>query len=68
MVLQQEGVMRSAFIIVMLIAMLIGVYLVANNLRTDSVEGAGKVESIQKAKETADMVDSAVKKRQTAME
>ena len=60
--------MRGAFIIVMLIAMLIGVYLVVNNLRTDTVEDAGKVESIQKAKETADMVDNALKKRQTAME
>ena len=60
--------MRGAFIIVMLIAMLIGVYLVVNNLRTDTVEDAGKMESIQKAKETADMVDNALKKRQTAME
>lgn len=60
--------MRGAFIIVLLIAMLIGVYLVVNNLQSDTVEGTGKVESIQKAKETADMVDSAVKKRQTALE
>lgn len=60
--------MRGAFIIVILIAMLIGVYIVVNNLQTDTVEGAGKVESIQKAKETADLVDSAMKKRQTAME
>jgi len=60
--------MRGAFIIVILIAMLIAVYLVANNLRTDTVEGVDRVESIQKAKETADMVDDAMKKRQTAME
>ena len=60
--------MRGAFIIVLLIAMLIGVYSVVNNLQSDTVEGTGKVESIQKAKETADMVDSAVKKRQTALE
>jgi len=52
----------------MLIAMLIAVYLVANNMQTDTVEGAGKVESIQKAKDTAGIVDKAVKKRQTAME
>jgi len=60
--------MRGAFIIVILIAMLIAVYLVANNLQTDTVEGVDRVESIQKAKETADMVDDAMKKRQTAME
>ena len=63
-----ESRMRGAFIIVMLIAMLIAVYLVANNMQTDTVEGAGKVESIQKAKDTAGIVDKAVKKRQTAME
>jgi uncharacterized membrane protein len=51
--------MRGAFIIVILIAMLIAVYLVANNLQTDTVEGVDRVESIQKAKETADIVDDA---------
>jgi len=60
--------MRGAFIIVILIAMLIAVYLVANNLQTDTVEGVDRVESIQKAKEAADIVDNAMKKRQTAME
>ena len=60
--------MRGAFIIVILIAMLIAVYLVANNLQTDTGEGADRVESIQKAKETAEIVDDAMQKRQTAME
>ena len=60
--------MRGAFIIVILIAMLIAVYLVANNLQTDTGEGVDRVESIQKAKETADMVDDAMQKRQTAVE
>jgi len=60
--------MRGAFIIVILIAMLIAVYLVANNLQTDTVEGVDRVESIQKAKEAADIVDNAMQKRQTAME
>jgi len=60
--------MRGAFIIVILIAMLIAAYLVINNLQTDTVEDTGKVESIQKAKETADIVDKALKKRQTTME
>ena len=56
--------MRGAFIIVILIA----AYLVINNLQTDTVEDTGKVESIQKAKETADIVDKALKKRKTTME
>ena len=60
--------MRGTFIIVVLIAMLITAYLVINNLQTDIVEGVGKVESIQKAKETADIVDDAVKERKAAME
>ena len=60
--------MRSVFITVILIAMLITAYLVINNLQSDTVEGTGKVESIQKAKETVDIVDKAIKKRQTAME
>jgi len=60
--------MRGTFIIVVLIAMLITAYLVINNLQTDTVEGVGKVESIQKAKETADIVDDAVKERKAAME
>jgi len=60
--------MRGTFIIVVLIAMLITAYLVINNLQTDTVEGVGEVESIQKAKETADIVDDALKKRKTAME
>jgi len=60
--------MRGAFIIVILIAMLIAVYLVANNLQTDTGEGVDRVESIQKAKETADMVDDAMQKRQTVIE
>ena len=60
--------MRGAFIIVILIAMLITAYLVVNNLQTDTVEDTGKVESIQKAKETADIVEKALKKKQTTME
>ncbi len=60
--------MRGTFIIVVLIAMLITAYLVINNLQTDTVEGVGEVESIQKAKETADIVDDAFKKRKTAIE
>ena len=60
--------MRGTFIIVVLIAMLVTACLVINNLQTDTVEGVGKVESIQKAKEIADIVDDAAKKRKTAME
>ncbi len=60
--------MRGAFIIVILITMLIAVFIVTKNLKTDTVDGAGKVESIQRAKEAADIVDDAVKKRKTAME
>jgi len=60
--------MRGAFIIVILIAMLIGVYLVAKNLKTDNVAGVDKTETIQKAKDTADIVDNAVNKMKKAME
>ena len=60
--------MRGAFIIVVLIAMLITAFLVIKNMQTDTVEGVSKVESIQKAKETVGIVDSAVNKRKTAME
>jgi len=60
--------MRGTFIIVVLIAMLITAYLVIKNLQTDTIEGVSKVESIQKAKETAEIVDDAVKKRKTALE
>ena len=60
--------MRGAFIIVILLAMLITAYLVVNNLQSDTVEDTGKVESIQKAKEAADIVDKAIKKKQTTME
>ena len=42
--------MRGAFIIVILITMLIAVFIVTKNLKTDTVDGAGKVESIQRAK------------------
>ena len=60
--------MRGAFIIVILITMLIAVFMVTKNLKTDTVDNAGKVESIQKAKEATDIVDNAVKKRKTAIE
>jgi hypothetical protein len=60
--------MRGAFIVIILIAMLIGVYLVAKNLKTENVDGMDRVETIQKAKDTADVVDNAVKKMKKAME
>jgi hypothetical protein len=60
--------MRGAFIIVILITMLIAVFLVTKSLKTDTVDSAGQVESIQKAKEADNIVDNAVKKRKTAME
>jgi hypothetical protein len=60
--------MRGAFIIVILITMLIAAFLVTQNLRTGPVEGSGKVESIQKAKDTVEVVDAAVKKRTTTMD
>jgi len=60
--------MRGAFIIVILIAMLIGVYLVTKNLKTDNVAGVDKMETIQKAKDTADIVDNTVQKMKKAME
>lgn len=60
--------MRGAFIIVILITMLIAAFLVTKNLRTDPVEGTGKVESIQKAKDTAAVVDAAVKKRTATLD
>ena len=60
--------MRGVFIIVTLMAMLIAVLLVAKNLKTDSVDGADKMETIQKAKDTADIVENTVKKMKKAME
>ena len=60
--------MRGAFIVVILIAMLIAVWLVAKNLTTDTVDGVDKIETIQKAKDTADIVDNAVKNMKKAME
>ena len=60
--------MRGVFIIVTLMALLIAVYLVTRNLKTDTVAGGDKIEAIQKAKDTADMVDNAVKKMKKAIE
>jgi hypothetical protein len=60
--------MRGVFIIVTLIALLVAVYLVAKNLKTDNVDGANKMESIQKAEDTAELVDQTVKKMKKAME
>ena len=60
--------MRGAFIVVILIAMLIAVLLVAKNLTTDNVEGVGKMETIQKAKDTEDIVDNTLKNMKKAME
>ena len=60
--------MRGVFIIVVLIAMLIGVFLVTKNMRTENVDGVTKMETIQKAKDTADIVDNAVKKMKKAIE
>jgi hypothetical protein len=66
--MQQEAFMRNVFILVILTAMLIGVFLVAKNMRTKNVDGVTKMETIQKAKDTADIVDNAVKKMKKAME
>ena len=60
--------MRGVFIIVTLIAMLIAVFLVAKNLKTNNVDGVDKMETIQKAKDTADIVDNAVKKMKKTIE
>ena len=60
--------MRNVFILVILTAMLIGVFLVAKNMRTKNVDGVTKMETVQKAKDTADIVDTAVKKMKKAME
>ena len=60
--------MRGAFIVVILIAMLIAVWLVAKNLTTDTVDGVGKMETIQKAKDTEAIVDNALKNMKKAME
>ncbi len=60
--------MRGVFIIVTLIALLLAVYLVAKNLKTDNVDGANKMESIQKAEDTAELVDQTMKKMKKAME
>jgi len=60
--------MRNVFILVMLTAMLIGVFLVAKNMRTKNADGVTKMETMQKAKETADIVDNAVKKMKKAIE
>ena len=60
--------MRNVFILVILTAMLIGVFLVAKNMRTKNVDGVTKMETVQKAKDTADIVDNAVKKMKKAME
>ncbi len=60
--------MRNVFILVMLTAMLIGVFLVAKNMRTKNVDGVTKMETIQKAKDTTDIVENAVKKMKKAIE
>lgn len=49
-------------------AMLIAVFLVAKNLKTENVDGAEKMETIQKAKDAADIVDHAAKRTKKAME
>jgi hypothetical protein len=48
--------------------MLIGVFLVVKNMRTENVDGVTKMETIQKAKDTAAIVDNAVKKMKKAIE
>jgi len=60
--------MRSVFIIVALTAMLFAVFLVVKNLKTDTVDGVDKMETIQKAKDTVGIVDDAVKKMKKTME
>lgn len=60
--------MRNVFILVILTAMLIGVFLVAKNMKTKNVDGVTKMETMQKAKDTADIVDNAVKKMKKAIE
>lgn len=60
--------MRNVFIIVVLISMLIATYLVAKNMKTGTVDDVDKVESIQKAKDTAAVVDNAVKKMKNSIE
>ena len=60
--------MRNVFILVILTAMLIGVFLVAKNMKTKNVDGVTKMETMQKAKDTTDIVDNAVKKMKKAIE
>jgi len=60
--------MKGTLIIVMLIAMLIAVYLVGKNMTSENVDGVDKMESIQKAKDTAGAVEAASEKMKKAME
>lgn len=60
--------MRNVFILVMLTAMLVGVYLVVKNMKTENVDGVDKTETIQKAKDTADIVDNTLKKMKKVIE
>ena len=60
--------MRNVFILVILTAMLISVFLVAKNMKTKNVDGVTKMETMQKTKDTADIVDNAVKKMKKAIE
>ncbi|MFZ5564641.1 MAG: hypothetical protein ACOZBW_11365 [Thermodesulfobacteriota bacterium] len=49
--------MRGAFFIVILIALLVVGVLIVKNMSTDTTEGVQKMETIQKAKDTAREVE-----------
>jgi len=60
--------MRNVFILVMLTAMLVGVYLVVKNMKTENIDGVDKMETLQKAEDAADIVDNTVKKMKRVIE
>ena len=66
--MQEEEVMRNVFILVMLTAMLVGVYLVVKNMKTENIDGVDKMETLQKAEDAADIVDNTVKKMKRVIE
>ena len=53
--------MRGAFFIVILIALLIVGFLVVKNLSTETIDDTTKMETMQKARDTADTVEKRTK-------
>lgn len=65
---RKEAHMKGTLIIAMLIAMLVTGWLVIKNMTTENVDGLDRMETVQKAKDTAGVVDDALKKMKKAME